>query len=248
MLHGWSNWTGAVKLHYYDCAILFDEYQRWQKVWAASVLKAQMDGGKEWYEVQNPPGAEEYPPGFLRKNLAVRVVFMAGTHKEGGYIWIAKQNQQVKGKDWEELTTALQGIKEPLDMLVLEGHGPLYLRDNCGCSFNTRPKDGEVDRVRASEFNVDQGMSKEQAAAIAKVLKPNGILVITSCFGAGPPRNKNAALQSLADNIQRAVAASPAYNYGIQIIPIAKYDAVNMALGGWAEAGYIIKKPKRANK
>src|SRR5688572_30592045 len=125
----WVNPCGAIRLRedvrgqYQD---VFEDLQRqWYALWPG------VEADPKWYACRNPQTALGYPPGFLRRDLDVVVIYTATSPDTDGYFW-ANRRVIVDIDSYEKLALALFAVEEPVDMLILSGECLQVPGDACG--------------------------------------------------------------------------------------------------------------------
>jgi hypothetical protein len=203
--------------------------------------------GKKWYEVPNPPGASNYPPGFLKPDLRVCAIFAMSTPDTDGFLWIPQgSNQSLIVASYGDLEKAL-GLIPPgsLDMLVLAGHAPNWWSSgkHCGIRFDKRLEGGAS--KPADEGNCDEKMPAAIAKLIQGRLSKDGILVVSSCRSGV----NSLALQNLANLICRPVAAGTGDVYCVTPDNWdAGFDFDFEWMGGYSTGGYKVATPSPVKK
>jgi hypothetical protein len=222
----WQNPCGAITLtpevrDQYQAA--FDDLQgQWYETWP------DVDLDPKWYARPNPEAAQGYPPGFLKRDLRVFVVYTASAPDTDGYFWASERF--VTGVDsYEALEAALRELPAPLDMLIVSGECLNLPGDACGVCWREH-----------NEIGFDSRMPEATAALIRATLAPTGLFVLGSCHAGNNP----ALVQEMADRIGRAVAGARDVCRGVRS-ELLEEDGIYWTLGGFAEGrAWTLAEPR----
>jgi RHS repeat-associated protein len=241
--NGWKSPFGGIDIPGQVTDAYYFQMERWRKQWEA-MGRLPMYAGKEWYEVPNPPGAQGYPPGFLKKDLHARVLFLTEGLSQG-FFWLPSNCQDPKRiGSYGQLKAALTAIPaNSLDMLIISGHNPNFYRQHCGAKFG-KSKEQIEDKA---ENNIDERMPEDVADLIATRLSKDGILVFASCYGGWYKKG----VKEIAALIKHGVAAANTFcNTSASSALEADIDSTfpfddplagggeYTRMGGWCNDGY----------